>query len=84
MRDRAEKEQLIFGHLEQRRRLNTIRIQEHNEHQSQKQEIRQDVQTYKGMLSGLREKRLEEYSRERQSRGVSKDPQNKNRGRSFE
>lgn len=36
-----------------------------NEHQNQKQELRQDAQKYKGMLSELREQRLKDYSRER-------------------
>ncbi|MDD5320482.1 MAG: hypothetical protein PHD43_07695 [Methylococcales bacterium] len=84
VRDRAEKEELIFRHLDQRRNLNAFRIQERQEHQNQKQELRQDAQKYKGMLSQLREQRLEDYSRERESRHDSKEPQNRNRGRSYD
>ncbi|MGH8559360.1 MAG: hypothetical protein ACRESZ_18315 [Methylococcales bacterium] len=83
IRDRAEKEELIFRHLDQRRSLNTLRTQERNEHQRKKQEIRQDVQHYKGMLSELREQRLEEYRKERRCRDSSKTPQNRNRSRSL-
>jgi hypothetical protein len=64
--------------------LNSFRIQERNNHQEQKQELRQDAQKYKGMLSELREQRLKEYSSERQSRDVTKELQNRNRGRSYD
>lgn len=60
LRDRKEKEELIFRHLEQRRRLNALRTQERNEYQEQTQELRQDVQTYKGLLREQREERLKE------------------------
>ncbi len=83
-RDRAEKEQLVFQHLEQRRSLNVLRIQERAGHQHQKQELQQDVQTYEGMPTDLRKQRLEEYSRERASRSASRAPQDRNRGRSFD
>jgi hypothetical protein len=72
VRDRAEKEELIFRHLEQRRNLNALRVRERHEYRDQKQELRSDAQKYKGMLSGLREQRLEEYSRERLSRDASR------------
>ncbi len=44
VRDRAEKEQMIFEHLEERRGINAITDRERNERQDQKQELRQDVQ----------------------------------------
>ncbi|MEN8261143.1 MAG: hypothetical protein ABFS02_11260 [Pseudomonadota bacterium] len=55
---------MIFQHLEQRRRIDAIRIRECNEHQHQKQEIRQDIQMYEGMLSVLREQRLKKSTDE--------------------
>lgn len=45
IRDRTEKDVLITRHLEQRKRLNAIRVQERNEYQTQKQELKKDVQT---------------------------------------
>ncbi|MFZ2171643.1 MAG: hypothetical protein WAW61_18640, partial [Methylococcaceae bacterium] len=84
VRDKAEKEELIFRHLDQRKSLNAFRVQERNEHQNQKQELREDAQKYKGMLSELREQRLEDYSRERESRHDSKEPQNPKPGRSYD
>ncbi|MGH8647067.1 MAG: hypothetical protein ACREX4_22465 [Gammaproteobacteria bacterium] len=84
VRDRAEKEQLIVQHLEQRGGLDAIQNREHNEQQHQKRELQQDVQVYEGMLSDLRNQRLKEYSRERQSRHASRAPQDRNRGRSFD
>jgi hypothetical protein len=83
-RDQSEKEEFIFRHLEQRRRLNALRIQDRNEYQLEKEELRQDIQKYKGMLSELREQRLEEYSRERESRNESHEPKNRGRGRSLD
>lgn len=50
MRDRAEKEQLIFQQMEQRRGPDATQVRDRNEHQQQKQELRQDVQVYEGML----------------------------------
>lgn len=84
IRDREEKDRLVTGHLEQRRRLEAIRTQEHNDHRLQKQDLRQDAQTYKGMLSDLRKERLKEYSQERQSANTTNSPQTRNRGRSLE
>jgi hypothetical protein len=74
IRDRTEKETLIFRHLDQRRNLNAFRVQARQDYETQKEELRQDVQAYKGMLSELREQRLEDYSRERQSRDASMEP----------
>ena len=83
-RDRAEKEELIFRHLDQRRNLNVYRIQTRQDYQAQKEELRQDIQNYKGMLSELREQRLEGYSQERNSRHDSYEPQNPKPGRSYD
>ncbi|MCI0559274.1 MAG: hypothetical protein MN733_12330, partial [Nitrososphaera sp.] len=63
---------------------NALRIQERAEHQHQKQDLQQDVQTYEGMLSDLRKQRLEDYSRERESRPAPRTSQDRNRGRSFD
>ncbi len=84
VRDRAEKEGLIFRHLDQRRNLNAYRVQTRQDFRTQKEELKQDVQAYKGMLSEQREQRLEDYSRERKVRNDSKEPQNRNRGRSYD
>lgn len=84
VRDRAEKEGLISRHLDQRRNLNAYRVQTSQDYRAQKEELKQDVQAYKGMLSEQREQRLEDYSREREVRNDSKEPQNRNRGRSYD
>ena len=84
IRDRAEKDALIFRNLEQRRRLNSIRIKERNEYQTQRQELQKDVQIYKSMLSEMRDKRMDECRRERRSRDTSTSSQNHSQGRSFD
>jgi hypothetical protein len=84
VRDRAEKEELISRHLDQRRNLNAYRVQTRQNYRAQKEELKQDVQTYKGMLSELREQRLEDYSLERKSRIESPESQNPKSGRSYE
>jgi hypothetical protein len=75
---------LIFHHLDQRRNLNAYRIQTRQYYRAQKEELRQDVQNYKGMLSELREQRLEEYSRKREGQDDSKKQQNHNQGQSLD
>jgi hypothetical protein len=84
IRYRMEKEEIISRHLEQQRNINSFRVQERNEHQVQKQELRQDVQKNKGMFYGLREQRLEKYSRKRQSRKVSREPESRGNGRYYD
>jgi hypothetical protein len=53
-------------------------------YQPQKEDLRQDVQNYKGMLSALREQRLDDLNKERQSRDVSMEPRPPKPGRSYE
>lgn len=55
--------------------INALRIQYHDEFHHAKEELRQDVQKYKGMLSELREEQLNEYDRKRQARAVSRKSQ---------
>lgn len=63
LQDRREKDTLTFRHLEQRRRLNLLKRQEYNEHKHLSQEIQQDTQKYKTMLSELCNQRLSEFNR---------------------
>ncbi len=84
IRDRAEKDALITRHLEQRKRLNTIRIQERSEYQSQKQEIQKDAQTYKSMLSEMRDQKMDKSRRERQYSDTSTPSQKRTRSRSLD
>lgn len=84
IRDRAEKDALITRHLEQRRRLNSIRTVEHSEYQTQKQELNKDAQTYKTMLSEMRDQRMDKSRQKRKYRDTSNTPKNPNQGQTLE
>jgi hypothetical protein len=59
-------------------------IQERNAHQEHKQELRQDVQSYKNMLSELGEQRMKDFEKERSSVSPSQEPKTIDQNRSFD
>ncbi|MGR9107085.1 MAG: hypothetical protein ACU843_09175 [Gammaproteobacteria bacterium] len=75
---------MIFAHLAERRSLKMARLSVRQDYRNQEQELRQDIELYKGMLSKLRDERLQEYDKERQSRDASHTPITRHRGRSLE
>ncbi len=76
IRDKAEKDALIAQHIEQRKRLNTVRVQERNEYITQKQEFQQDINSYQSMLSEMRDQKLKEFSQDRKLQESASSKQN--------
>lgn len=75
LRDRTEKDDLIFGHLDKRRQLVGMRKQELKTHFEQRQEIKSDVQNYARMATEAREARLRAYLDKRRSPQSREGPQ---------
>lgn len=55
IRDRAEKDALVFRQLEQRRRLNIFRLETRQRHEGLERELQQDVEAFRDMRSRSRD-----------------------------
>jgi hypothetical protein len=78
LRDRTEKEALIFRHLAARRQLETLRHQERQQTTEARRELKSDIRAFEDM----RAQKLEEFNQQRQTAEIRNRGQD--RKRSFE
>ncbi|MEW8586849.1 MAG: hypothetical protein AB2531_13890, partial [Candidatus Thiodiazotropha sp.] len=60
-RDRAEKDELIFQHIEQRQQLDLRQRNTQHHHELEMEELRQDIDQYRKMKSGKLSKLREDF-----------------------
>ncbi|MEM9619367.1 MAG: hypothetical protein AAF936_15540 [Pseudomonadota bacterium] len=80
MRDRQEKDALIFRQLEQRNALQRSRAHNLNEFIQQRRDLRSDIKQYKAMEPESREDRRAAYIREQQTQQAHDIPRNRGPG----
>lgn len=80
MRDRQEKDALIFRQLEQRNALQQTRTQNLEEFIQQRRDLRSDLRQYKAMQPESREDRRAAYIREQQTQQAHDIPRNRGPG----
>lgn len=84
LRNRAEKDALIFGHLEERRGLQKRLVQLQQGHTGQKQEIESDLSRYDVIPKEALSPRVEGFKRKRRQSVGRRQPRQREPGRDME